>query len=129
MVTLTTVNWMHEADALCAQLESNGIGACVPDANTVTVLPLHGAALGGIRVQVEASDLARARELLRALAAAPESHPIRCPACQSADVDQRRSAWPWFAAVVLLLGIPLLWLRKQYTCRACGRAWKEPGSA
>ena len=52
MVTLTTVNWIVEADILCAQLESAGIKTFVPDQNTASVQPIYANAIGGIRVQI-----------------------------------------------------------------------------
>ena len=120
---------MHEADLLCAQLASCGIDAEVPDQNTATVLPLYGGALGGIRIQVKESDLERAREVMREMVHVPEKQDLKCPACRSAKVDYGRVAWPFYALVVLLFGIPLLWLRKKYTCLSCGHHWKEPDSA
>ena len=126
MVTLTTVNWMHEADLLCAQLASHGIDAIVPDQNTAAVLPLHGAAIGGIRVQIHESELESARQVLRDMGIVKEGRKPRCPTCDSEDVKRRRESWLFFAMVVLLLGIPLLWLREKCTCRQCGRSWRGP---
>ena len=129
MITLTTVNWMHEADLLCAQLASYGIEAYVPDQNTATVLPLYGGALGGIRIQVKEADLEKAREVMRDMAAVTEKNEVKCPACQSAKVCYQRASWPFFAVIILLFGVPLLWLSKKYTCRSCGHRWKEAESA
>ena len=125
MITLTTVNWLHEADALCARLASCGIAAKVPDQNTVTVLPIYGGVLGGIRIQVEEPDLERAKEIMQDMVAESKEPAIHCPACQSASVIYRRAFWPFFALIILFFGLPLLWLRKTYMCRSCGRHWKE----
>ena len=128
MVTLTTVNWMHEADFLCAHLASCGIDAIVPDQNTATVLPLHAGAIGGIRIQVKEADLEQARDVLRDIATVPGEEPIKCPACQSVEVNYHRVSWPFFAVVVVLFGVPLLWLSKKFTCQSCGHHWNESKS-
>lgn len=125
MVTLTTVNWMPEADFLCAQLASCGIEAHIPDQNTATALPLHGGALGGIRIQVEESELEQARAVLRDMAEATEGQNIRCPECGSDKIDSQRVSWLFAAVIVLLLCIPLLWLRKAFTCCSCGHQWRQ----
>ena len=129
MVTLTTVNWMHEADFLCAKLASCGIEASIPDQSTMTVLPLYGSALGGIRIQVEESDLEKAREFMRDMIDEAKTQELRCPKCDSATVDYERVSWRFAAVIVLLIGIPLLWLKKKFTCRSCGHRWRETESA
>lgn len=57
MITLTTVSWIGEADALCLQLEAFGIKTYMPDQGTVAVNPMYATAIGGIRIQIDEGDL------------------------------------------------------------------------
>lgn len=66
-VTIHNANWIHDALFVKSILEGDGIDAFVPDEHTLSVDPALGAALGGVRVQVRASDAERARQLIRAV--------------------------------------------------------------
>lgn len=59
--TLATLSTLAEADALCAHLGGDGIKTFIPDQNYVTG---RESAIGGIRVQVKAQDLPRAKSLM-----------------------------------------------------------------
>ncbi len=115
---------MPEADFLCVQLASCGIEAYIPDQYTASVLPLHGSALGGIRIQVEESDLERATAVLRDLSDVTETEKTKCPECDSDKIESKRVSWQFAVIIVLLVGIPLLWLRKEFTCCSCGHRFQ-----
>ncbi|MCB1070641.1 MAG: DUF2007 domain-containing protein [Verrucomicrobia bacterium] len=124
-VTLTTVQWITEADLVCARLESEGIRSFIPDQGTVIMNPLYATAIGGIRVQVDEADLDRARALL-----GEESPPAvasgitACPACGSDQTHYENVSRRFAFLSLALLGIPLLWVKHQWTCEACGHRWK-----
>lgn len=65
-VQIQNCNWMHEAHLVVSVLAGDGIEAFLPDAYTLGSRPELGAALGGVRVLVRASDFERAREVLAA---------------------------------------------------------------
>ena len=65
-VEVQNCNWLHEASVVVSVLEPDGIEVFLPDAHTLGARPELSAALGGVRVLVHASDLARAREVLAA---------------------------------------------------------------
>jgi Putative prokaryotic signal transducing protein len=65
-VEVQNCNWLHEASVIVSVLEADGIEVFLPDAHTLGARPELSAALGGVRVLVHASDLARAREVLAA---------------------------------------------------------------
>lgn len=67
LVTVRNCNYLHEAELFKSVLEAEGIDADVPDAYMAGVQPALGAAIGGIRVQVRASDLERAERALAAV--------------------------------------------------------------
>ncbi len=116
---------MHQADFLCAQLASYGIEASIPDQGTMSALPLHGNAIGGIRVQVDDRDFEKASEILSELSSVAEGSKTVCPKCGSMQVEYKRQAWFLAALVVLFVGIPLLWLKMKFLCHSCGHQWVE----
>lgn len=66
-----TICWNPvEAGFVRDQFEQRGIKAFVRDSNLATVDPMVTPALGGIRVDVEAGNVERAREILKELRAA-----------------------------------------------------------
>ena len=70
-VQVQNCNWLHQANFIVSVLEGEGIETFVPDAYTLGARPDLGAALGGVRVLVRASDLDRAREVLAAVTDVP----------------------------------------------------------
>ena len=67
LVTVHNANWVHDALFVKSVLEGDGIDAFVPDEHTLSVDPALGAALGGVRIMVRASDAERARQVIAAL--------------------------------------------------------------
>ena len=125
MTTLTTVTYIHEADLLCMKLGACGIGTFVPDQSTAVAQPLYGNAIGGIRVQVDEADLERAREVLADDAPHESRGMFECPECRSDSVEYERVSRRFAFLSLLLLGIPLLWVKKECRCTSCGHRWKE----
>ena len=67
LVTVRNCNWLHEAEFVKSVLAAEGIEADIPDEYTMGVQPLYGAAVGGVRVRVRASELDRATAALDAV--------------------------------------------------------------
>lgn len=63
-VTVRTCLWGHQADLLRSVLEGSDMEVFVPDEQMGTLRPHLLLGSGGVRVQVRASDVARATELL-----------------------------------------------------------------
>ena len=91
-------------------------------------------AAGGYQLKVHAKDLARARAILGKLdtevdmdeyVSSDDASYARCPNCESvnvvADPFPRSVFWP----SLLLLGIPLLLMKRDWRCRKCGHGWRE----
>ena len=66
-VTVRTCLWGHQADLVRSVLEGSDIEVFVPDEHVGSLRPHLLMGTGGVRVQVRASDVARARELLDAI--------------------------------------------------------------
>jgi predicted RNA-binding Zn-ribbon protein involved in translation (DUF1610 family) len=113
-------------------LEEAGIWCALDNQYTVGINWLYSNALGGVGLRVMAADAQRARELLRTrldttspAEVADErtaAEPV-CPRCGSRNIrsinDKRR-----FAALSLLLSLPLLVFGKRRCCEDCGYKWK-----
>jgi hypothetical protein len=64
LVTVATYPDVAEAQLAKERLELEGVRAFVIDAQTAGVMPFLASATGGVRVQVDARDATRAREIL-----------------------------------------------------------------
>jgi hypothetical protein len=77
-VTIHRFRLPHEAEFARNVLENDGIPTRLRDEHTVTMLNLYENALGGLRLEVPANDLDRARLLLKLgqlIPVEPESKP------------------------------------------------------
>ena len=124
MKTVARVSWIHEADSVRMRLNSHGLEAFIPDEGMVTANPILGNAVGGIRIQVRDEDYEQAREILGSTTDATESSDFSCPSCGSSDVRYEKISRRMFFGGLLLLGFPFLWMKRTYTCNACGNTWK-----
>jgi hypothetical protein len=66
LVTVATFPDVAEAELAKERLELEGVRAFVIDAQAAGVMPFLAGAMGGVRVQVEGKDAARAKEILGA---------------------------------------------------------------
>ena len=66
-VTVRTCVWGHQADLVRSVLEGSGMDVFVPDEYIGALRPHLLLGTGGVRVQVRASDVTQATELLDAL--------------------------------------------------------------
>ena len=64
LVTIARFFYLYEAEMLAAKLDAEGIEAFIPDAMTISMDPFMANTIGGIRVQVRATDLDNARTVL-----------------------------------------------------------------
>jgi len=120
-----------EAEAHLAQsmLESAGIKAGVHRFSRYRAI-----GGGGYLVKVGPRDLARARAILKKTdretdmdeyVSSDDDSYKRCPKCDSVNVDVEPLAGATLWLTVLLIGIPLLFMKRNYTCRKCKHAWIE----
>lgn len=130
-IVVATFNQPVEASLACSRLEAEGIESRIADDNIIGINPLYSAALGGVKVVVNAIDAERARAVLEqnssveADEAAEEAMPV-CPQCGSTNTEEVRSTQPFMALISsLFLGAPLPFQRKKLHCSACKHEWKE----
>ncbi|NUQ78235.1 MAG: DUF2007 domain-containing protein [Polyangiaceae bacterium] len=131
LVTVATFGEVLEAQMCRSTLAAGGVRAFVADEHLSTLNPHYVGAASGIRVQVRRVDVPRALEILKAASEAGEEDEgdeededsahddgPRCPQCAA-----RYSYFEWSPVevifIVLMLGIPLLFMRKRWHCRRC----------
>lgn len=134
LVTVATFGEAIKAQLCRAKLTASGIRSFLPDEHVSTLNPHYMAASSGIRVQVRQEDAARAMDVLRAASEAPEGEEDeepedapedgpRCPECGA-----QYSYFEWSPMerlfIVLLAGLPLLFMEKKWHCRRCEHAWR-----
>ena len=124
-----------EAQVVAARLNADDIPATVAYANhSVMAWPL-ALALGGTAIEVPASHLAQAREVLaRYQSGELEAEldelvgvePEQCPRCGSADF-RRTMSWHrrLLAVMVNFLFVAFPAKRDRLICNNCGTCWKE----
>jgi hypothetical protein len=151
LVTIITFNHVHQAELARTALEAEGIQAIVLDRFTGD--RLFGNAPGGVRLQVEESDVDAADAVLNRMAGVagaeeatpsdeePWQPPQTCPSCGAPDVA-RRQKWVAFFIVAAfvsaisymqeatLLGFFIVvaasvvaLVAASWRCRACGYTW------
>lgn len=154
-VEVATFLYVHEAQMARAALEAEGVEAFIQDQEMARANWMLTTAIGGVKLEVAAEDADRAREILARDHAGealpwedqgPEGFgdgaareggppaPLRaqeppsaeaCPACGSQDVSYRRFSKGAIVLTILCLGVPILVMRRRYTCNRCLRRWRE----
>lgn len=144
-VTVATFGHLLDAQLCRATLSAGGIRALLPDEHTLSLNPHYIGAVQGIRVQVAEADRAKALLILEEAEAArtlaeqeereeenrsdwdgdeAEAHEEgpRCPEC-----GRRYCYFEWSPIqkffILILLGLPMIVLKKRWHCRACGHGF------
>ena len=115
MKTIASYAKPDDAFLARARLEGSGVAASIRDEHTISTDWFYSNAIGGVRVEVEDEDVARAREILELPPI--EKGILTCPRCGSENVRLRElSAW---TAMSLFLGFPLPVKTRQADCISC----------
>src|SRR5262245_32710974 len=122
LVTIASFNTPLQANILASRLEADGVECFIADAETIGVHGLLAGAVGGGKIQVRASDGARAAAILRANTSRTDAPP--CPACGSRDVERKGLSVLAGALIVLTLGVMALFFPVVWTCRGCRHRWR-----
>jgi len=119
-----------EAQLVAAKLRSEGIPSNLADQNTAQ---LYSAVIGmDVRVEVLEHDLQQARAILDAVRAArakdAEDEPYldeawQCGRCRGKNVGYVPLSMPLLILTLLLIGVPLLIIRRKKRCNDCGHTW------
>ncbi|MFC6671071.1 DUF2007 domain-containing protein [Marinobacterium aestuariivivens] len=125
LLTAVHYDFPWEAQLARSRLEAEGIDAFVADEHTIGMQWLYSNALGGVRVQVDAEDLHRARAILAEdrsedIDRQTGADPLICPCCGS-DRTRYRPVGRRLAFLVFIgLDFPLFPVRHAVQCDDCG---------
>jgi DNA-directed RNA polymerase subunit RPC12/RpoP len=137
IITLTIENDLTSAYIIKGLLEEHDIECFIANENITTANPLYMNAVGGLRIQILENDIEVAEDILAnyrrdMLAADTEKEmplednetKVRCPKCGSDDVRKEDVSAMAFVFSILLLGIPIPFLKRKYHCFNCQNEWK-----
>jgi hypothetical protein len=132
LVTVRRYRDLSEAIVARSLLESAGIAAYLRDENLVRLDWQISNFIGGLRLQVEATDEAAAVELLaqEIPASIPFDHQAEfaqphCLQCGSINITFEGSSRGAALASLYLLSLPFPQRPKTWICNSCGARWEE----
>jgi len=133
-VTLKVFDNPMEAHLLKSKLESEGIPCFLQDENIVTLNPLYNYAVGGIKLNIPASEITHAQQVLQEI----EEHPnlnevdevVHCPQCGSTQLytnfKSMKGTKGFISAIVsFLAGVFPIYYKNVYKCKDCGHEFKD----
>lgn len=128
LVTIATFLQPTEAYVAKGLLEAQGIVCYMQDeavAQTLLVSPV----IGGAKLQVAASDVESAAQILAGdEAASAEASVESAPACpECGSLNATRADASFFATLLLCLAlvVPCPNLKRRWRCSKCGHKWKD----
>ena len=128
LVTIGSFDSATAAGIAASLLDAQDIECFIQDQEILTANPLLGPMLGGVKVQVRASQAAQAREILAKSRVpapqVPEEGSLSCPACGSTRACRERISTRAAFLSILLLGFPLLFRSAGWKCMDCGHLWR-----
>lgn len=135
----TIRRYRDQPEALLARsvLESSGIPCFLRDENTIRMEWIWSNYMGGIRLQVAASDVEAAEAILSQpipdhieVEGEPDYTQPQCPKCASLDVSFNNFDAKVGATSILLLGFPLPGpvYKDYWHCNICGTNWTDDPS-
>jgi hypothetical protein len=134
LVTLSSFATATEAGLAQSRLAFEGIRSYLDNENLIAANPLLANATGGVKLKVSAEDLERAREVLETPPSLDKEdldeddgytdEAWRCPKCHHKRVELSRLPPGLFWPSLLLLGVPLLFIKRTKHCLDCGHHWQ-----
>jgi hypothetical protein len=132
LVTLSRYRDLSEAIVARSLLESAGIRAWIRDENLGRLEWQISNLIGGLRLQVDATDEEPASALLSQadpgpsfLAGEAEFSQPQCPVCQSIRISFRGAGRGAALASLYLFSLPLPLGKETWSCDACGAVWED----
>ena len=121
LVTVAAFDTPLKASILASRLEAEGIECFVADAETIAAHGLLSGAVGGVKVQVRASEARQASTIAENVSVEASRPP--CPKCGSRRVARKGLSIPAAVCVVLTLGVLALLLPVRWRCAGCSHEW------
>ncbi len=131
LITIRKFRDLPEALLAKGSLESAGIECFLADENLVRLDWFISNFIGGVKLNVKATDVENARKVLdEPILEGLYVHGVglyeqpRCPQCQSLDVNFQELDRP-IAYMSAFLNVPIPVQHDAWRCRACGVEWED----
>ena len=132
LVTVRRYRDLSEAIVARSVIEGAGMFCFLQNENMVRLDWQISNFIGGIRLQVAASDAAEAEEILSAPVPAsiemegePDYIQPRCPRCDSLDINFEGAGRGVALAALYLFSLPAPMGEKRWKCNHCGLLWAD----
>ncbi len=128
---LTVRSFKSETEAHLARTKLANMGI---EATVHRFSRYRAVASGGYVIKVRHQHLKRAQAILAKLdkevdmdeyISSDDDSYVRCPKCQSVNINKLPLGKLVLAGCIVLMGIPLLFLKRDRQCRKCGHAWRS----
>jgi hypothetical protein len=125
MTTVSTFNDLDKAEEVKALLVKEGVRAEVVDESNYQRFLFLSHPLACDKVYVADEDFAKAQEVLKVARAQEEvlRFEVRCPKCESADVDYPQCTRKFFTTAFVQIFSLLHAFDKQFYCNSCHHTW------
>lgn len=131
LITIAQYRDLPSAGLAKSRLESEGIECFLDNEFTIGVNWLYSNALGGVKLKVFESDAEEAKLIItdeeKAISIPPTDEEFlsgsACPKCGETEIETKNYTRK-FAAISLLISLPLFFFLKRYQCQKCGYKWK-----
>jgi len=140
-IIIITFIYPHEAHLAKGVLESEDIDVQIKDEMTAQVNNFYSTAIGGVKLLVQEKDAERAYNVLKeagyikeeekkenvkvsTLETFSKEYAQQCPYCQSDNVIKQKTPGYIVLFSILLLGLPLPFMKKTYYCFDCRKEWR-----
>ena len=130
MAKVTVASYSNEAEA---ELAVGRLGCDGIEAEVHRFSRYRAMGAGGYQLKVESADLEAARRILSSIEREIDMDEYvdpgdtsyrRCPKCNSVNVTAGARPLGIVLASALLLGAPLFFVPRDWSCRKCGHAWR-----
>ena len=132
LITIRRYRDLSEAVVARATVESAGIFCFLKDENFARLEWQISNFIGGIRLQVEASDVEEAEAILSApipdyisIPDQPDFEQPRCPRCNSIEIAWERQGRNAALVALYVFSLPMPRGSESWTCSNCGLRWVE----
>ena len=128
-VIVETFDNYIDANLTMGRLEEAGIHCWLKDEEMVTLTPMFGNAIGGIKLMVEKNDIDKSKEILDALKEIKRKN-FACPHCGSHNIEyitsNRKSSNVISSVLTWMLGSYAIGVKQVWHCFDCNKEFDEP---
>ena len=128
-VILETFDNYIDANLMMGRIEEAGINCWLKDEQTVTLNPILGNAVGGIKLMINKNDIDKGTEMLTALKEIKRKS-FACPNCGSHNIEyittNRKTSNVISSVLTWMLGSYAIGVKQLWHCYDCHEEFEKP---